>query len=144
MQELDVDAGAALSSGQLSILTTEETYLSESYFSPEKMLDLLEAELRTAIEAGYGEVRITGEMTWALQQRPGVERLAEYEARVNKLLKRYPQVTICQYNLTKFDGDVIMDVLKTHPACILGSVLIKNHFYVPPDKFLRELEERID
>ena len=137
-----VDVEAALASGQLSILTAEESYLSGGYFDPEKMVEFYEAALRTAIEEGYRVIRITGEATWALREYPGVERLMEYEAKVHKMLIRYPQITLCQYNVTRFRGDMIMDVLRVHPICILGGVLIHNHFYTPPDEFLRELETR--
>ncbi len=142
LQGASVDVGAVLASGQLSILTAEETYLSNGYFSPEKTLDLMETYLRTAREEGYGEVRVTGEMTWALQERPGVERLMEYDAMLNQVLPGYPHVTICQYNVTRFSGDTIMDALKTHPDCILGGIIIHNHFYQTPEAFLRELREQ--
>ncbi len=140
----NVDVEAVLASGQLSILTTEETYLSEGYFSPEKMLNLSETFLRTAQKEGYGEVRIIGEMTWALQERSGVEQLMEYESMLNSILPGYPTIFICQYDLSRFPGDIIVDALKTHPDCILGGIIIHNHFYQAPEKFLRELRKRTD
>lgn len=140
----DVDVGAALASSQLSILTAAETYLSQGYFSPEKMLDFWEISLRSALEKGYREIRIIGEVGWILQEKPGVERLMEYEAKFEQVLSRsdYPQVTICQYDLSRLGGDTIMDALKTHHTCILGGIIIHNHFYRSPEEFLRELRER--
>lgn len=35
-----------------------------------------------------------------------------------------------------------MDILRTHPMVIIGGILQENPFFVPPDEFLRELEER--
>jgi hypothetical protein len=137
-----VDVEAALASGQLSMFTAEESYLLPGYFSPEKMIEFYETMLRAAIEEGYKVIRITGSTSWAMEERPGVERLMEYEAKVHKMLIRYPQVAICQYNITKFSGDTIMDALRVHPLCIVGGVLIANHFYIPPDEFLSELEAR--
>lgn len=139
---VDVDVEAALTSGQLNILSTEETYFSEGSFSPKNTLDLLETALRTAREEGYGEVRLTGDMTWALQERSGVEQLMEYEALLDQLLPDYPQIAICRYNLARFPGDIIIDVLKTHSDCILGGILVHNHFYQDPKVFLKELQER--
>jgi hypothetical protein len=137
-----VDVEAALASGQLSILTTEETYLSEGYFSPEKMLDLWETILRSALEKGYQEIRITGEVDWILQEKPGAERLMEYETKLGQILPSYPHVTICLYNIGRLGGDIIMDALQTHPDCILRGLMIHNHFYRDPEEFLRELRER--
>lgn len=144
LQDQGVDVEAALESGQLSILTAEETYLSPGYFNPEKMLEFYESALRTAIEEGYRVIRATGEMAWALEERPGVGQLVEYEAKLNRMLATYPQVTLCLYNLTRFRGDTVMDVLKVHPVCIVGDALIYNHFYIPPDEFLRQLEAQTD
>ena len=39
-------------------------------------------------------------------------------------------------------ADLVMDVLRTHPAVIIGGILQHNPFFVPPDEFLRELRER--
>jgi hypothetical protein len=35
-----------------------------------------------------------------------------------------------------------MDIMRTHPMVIIGGVLQENPFFVPPDQFLRELQER--
>lgn len=35
-----------------------------------------------------------------------------------------------------------MDILRTHPMVIIGGVLQKNPFFVPPAEFLLELRER--
>jgi hypothetical protein len=42
-----------------------------------------------AAKAGYSGFRISGEMSWALSDLPGTERLIEYEANVNKYLRTY-------------------------------------------------------
>jgi len=142
LQGQGVDVEATVASGQLSIHIADETYLSPGYFSPEKMIEYYEGVLRTAIEEGYRVIRVSGEVNWALRACPGVERLMEYEAKVHKMLVRYPQVTICHYNMTRFRGDMIMDALRVHPLCIVGGLLIRNHFYIPPDQFLKELQAR--
>jgi hypothetical protein len=35
-----------------------------------------------------------------------------------------------------------MDILRTHPMVIVGGVLQRNPFFVPPAEFLAELRER--
>lgn len=35
-----------------------------------------------------------------------------------------------------------MDILRTHPAVLIGGILQENPFYVPPEEFLRELANR--
>ena len=49
---------------------------------------------------------------------------------------------ICSYNLIKFGASVMMDALRTHPVVIIGGLLQKNPFFVPPDELLLEIQER--
>ena len=42
----------------------------------------------------------------------------------------------------KFGGDIVVDIMRTHPMIIIGGILQENPFFVPPDKFLRELRAR--
>jgi hypothetical protein len=75
-------------------------------------------------------------MTWALRQAPGVEELVGYESELNRFLPRYPQVILCLYDLERFSGDIIIDVLKTHPRVLLGGMVLDNPYYLEPDEFL--------
>jgi len=36
----------------------------------------------------------------------------------------------------------VMDILRVHPVVIVGGVLQENPFFVPPEQFLLELQER--
>ncbi len=49
---------------------------------------------------------------------------------------------MCAYDLTRFGADVVIDVMRTHPAIIIGGILQENPFFVPPDEFLEELRTR--
>ena len=46
------------------------------------------------------------------------------------------------YDLAKFGGDIVVDIMRTHPMIIIGGILQENPFFVPPDEFLRELRTR--
>jgi hypothetical protein len=35
-----------------------------------------------------------------------------------------------------------MDILRTHPMVVMGGVLQRNQFFVPPSEFLAELRAR--
>jgi hypothetical protein len=35
-----------------------------------------------------------------------------------------------------------MDILRTHPMAIIGTILQENPFFTPPAEFLKELEAR--
>ncbi len=72
--------------------------------------------------------------------RSSIDALLEYEARANLVLVEDP--VVCAYDLSKFGGDVVVEVMRTHPMIIIGGMLQENPFFVPPDQFLRELRER--
>jgi hypothetical protein len=46
------------------------------------------------------------------------------------------------YDLAKFGGNIVVDIMRTHPMVIIGGVLQENPFFVPPNDFLKELCER--
>ena len=58
------------------------------------------------------------------------------------VLPKYDDPVICTYDLSKFGSSVAMDIMRTHPAVIIGGVLQENPFFVPPDQFLLEIRER--
>ena len=61
-------------------------------------------------------------MTWSLPNKPGAESLMQYEALLNPLVDKYPGVTIvCQYDLMRFDGPSVLEVLLSHPSVHVSS-----------------------
>jgi hypothetical protein len=81
-------------------------------------------------------------MEWALEDHEGASDLIEYEAKFSLMYNGGRDPVICTYDLTRFSGDIIMGVLRTHPMVILGGVLQVNPFFIPPEQFLQELRER--
>src|SRR5258706_151157 len=51
---------------------------------------------------------------------------------------------ICVYDVTKFTGDILVDILRAHPMTIVGGRLYRSPFFLPPKKFLKELHQRRD
>jgi hypothetical protein len=91
---------------------------------------------------GYPLTRLVANMGWALQDKPGVNDMVEFESRVNFTLDNCDDAICCTYDLSRFSASVIIDVLRVHPAVIIGGIYQENPFYVPPDEFLNELQER--
>jgi len=133
-----VDVASCLARGQLNILDYKETYLHESVFDPERMLGLLQAEVDRARNEGYSAVRFMGEMDWVLQDRPGSERLIEYEARLNAFVANSQCIVICLYDRRRFEAGVLLDVLRTHPIAVVGMELCQNLYYIPPTELVKD------
>jgi hypothetical protein len=41
--------------------------------------------------------------------------MMSYEEGYELMARRYPTVTLCQYDAREFDGEIILRVLKAHP-----------------------------
>jgi hypothetical protein len=116
---------------QLTLAAAMDIYCPDGEFVPDTMLDQLR-KMYSNLPHGCRGARVAGEMSWALRDVPGVERLVEYEGRVNDLLKVYPITTLCQYDTRKFSGATIFELLNVHPLMIVHGQIMHNPFYVPP------------
>ena len=142
LREAGVDADGAQSRGQLVVKRWQEAYLMDGHFDQDRMLALVEEVLSAGPAEGYPQTRVVAHMEWALEDFPGVNDLLEYETRANFVLPKYKDPVICTYDCAKFGAGIAMDILRTHPMVILGGVLQRNPFFVPPAEFLAELRER--
>ena len=124
--------------GQLEVLGWNDAYLKEGRFDGDTMMALLEEVVTTSRAEGFSRVRMMGHMEWILEDRPGVtlDRVIDYELRVNQLLNRLQQPAICVYDLNRFSGAAVIEVLRAHPFAIIGGVLHENPFYDPPEGLL--------
>lgn len=118
------------------IYSAKELYYPDGVFSPWAMDEGLDAFYAESQKNGQRNVRATAEMVWALEAIPGVEHLMAYESRLNYFIAGKPWISICLYNITKFDGKTIMQVLQTHPFIISQGVVTENPFYENPDTWL--------
>jgi hypothetical protein len=132
-----------LDSGQLAMLTVDDSYMRGGVFDPDSMIALLQAETERALTQGYTALRVTGEMTWAQRGLPGAERLMEYESKLNEFLPRSKCLGMCQYDRRRFPPGVLLNVLRTHPIVVMGTRVYRNSYYVPPGASVRSEEEEI-
>ena len=142
LREAGIDVTEAQRKGQLEVRRWEDAYLQDGHFDQNRVLALMEEVLTEGKAQGFPLTRLVANMEWALEDRPGVDDIVEYETRLNFVLPKYDDAVCCTYDLARFGANVVMDVLRTHPFVIIGGVLQQNPFFVPPDEFLRELRER--
>lgn len=122
--------------GQLELFTWEDAYLKGGRFDPESMLALVDELVTTAVAQGFPRVRLLGHMEWVLDEKPGVDRLLEYEAKVTDVLCALRQPAICVFDLNRFSDAAVDDILQTHPYAILDGRLQRNPDYVPARELL--------
>ena len=142
LTDAGIDAERSQDTQQLDVRRWEEAYLREGHFDQDAMLALIQEVLEEGRRRGFPMTRLVANMEWALEDRPGVADLVEYESRLNYILPNYDDTVVCTYDLGKFSASAVMDILRTHPMVIVGEVMQENPFYTPPDVLLTELAAR--
>lgn len=121
----------------LQLLTPAESYLRDGTFSMPAMLDFWQQGVTRALaDDGFDFVRVIGEMPRALTGKPDLEEFLLYESELNRFAPLYPQVIVCLYDLDRFGGRLLVDILRTHPLVLLGGAVLENPYYLEPDAFL--------
>jgi len=129
-------AGHTRSAGRFRIIPARELYYPDGTFSPWDMDRGLDAFYTESRQDGGRNIRATAEMCWALHSVPGAEHLMAYEARLNFFIPGKPWISICLYDVTRFSGKIIMQVLQTHPYVFNGGVITENPYYQDPARWL--------
>jgi hypothetical protein len=143
LTEAGINVQEGMDTGRLDVLPWTDMYVRDRRFDQDAMLASVEELIQSSAAAGYPRVRLVGHhMDWLFLDQPAVNNLVEYEARLNHVLSRYDAPVICNYDMSKFSASVAMDIMRTHPLVIIGGLLRENPFFVPPEQFLLELQER--
>jgi hypothetical protein len=129
----EVDRSVA--SRQLELLRSIDSYTRGGSFSTLRMMDFFREAVEGALSGGYEMVRITGEPAWLALGPPGVEEFIDYEVSLNDFAPQYPQVILCLYDLERFGGGMVVDIMRTHKKLVLGGLVLDNPHYLSPDEF---------
>jgi hypothetical protein len=137
-----IDSDELVADGRQKLLGFGETYLKDSHFSADRMLATMEEAMVSVRREGFPGLRGFGEMHWAVNGLPDTDALVEYESCLNYLVPQYDASIVCVYDVSKFSGRLVMDVLCTHPRVILGGEIFENPYYMQPGVFLKYLADR--
>lgn len=89
LSDAGIDTQSAQFTGQLTVMRWEDAYLRGGHFDQNAMLALIEEVLQAGKAQGFPLTRLVANMEWALEDRPGVEDIVEYETRLNYVLPKY-------------------------------------------------------
>jgi excisionase family DNA binding protein len=124
-----IDAEDAIKRGLLRLVPARDSYLRQGVFSADFMISFMRLVMVRLRADGFAKHLVTGEMDWFFSGTPGVEEMHAYERRLNVLLDEYPDVTIvCQYDVTRFDGEGVLQACSSHPLVHLDGHL-REGFY---------------
>jgi len=89
LEQAGIDVSGAEQRGQLEVRRWEDAYLRDGHFDQNRMLALIEEVLQGGKAQGFPLTRLVANMEWALEDRPGVHDVVEYETRLNYVLPKY-------------------------------------------------------
>lgn len=141
MSAAGVDLDALERSGQLAVMSWPKSPRHGCIDRHEaaRMVDQL---LRASRESGYRRTRVIGEMDWAVRDGIRDDELIALEAQLHEVYLLHEVWVVCAYDLCHFGSAIVLDVLRTHPAAMIGGVLQHNPFFVPPEEMIEELRGR--
>ena len=128
-----IDVEAEEQRTALILLTKEDGHLKGGSFDPGRMIAMLHVAVKDALDAGFAGLCAAGDMSWVLDEAPGTERLADYEALLNRFYRENKALGLCLYR-KNLPPAVLDHSLATHSVVrVDGPILLKNPFYEEPD-----------
>lgn len=139
----EIDIKNYVKSNKFLFLTKEETYLKEGSFDPDLIIDFFKEMEEKALEEGFLGLRIIVEMTCISSKKHGVDRVLEYEAKLNNYLQTSKSIVLCLYNEKIFEPNLLLDVIYTHPTLLMANKIVENQQNVRPEEYLVRLNGEI-
>ena len=118
--EVDVDATTA--SGQLDVRTWDQAYMRGGRFDRTAQIAYTRKVMRDGQDLGFPMTRLIGSTEWAVEPET-LRDLLYYEMRIDAMLRRLPDVTVCTYDLNHHTARTIAEVLAIHPIALVSGVL---------------------
>jgi hypothetical protein len=126
--------------GALLLVTKHDAHLKGGTFDPAAMIDLLNTAVQEALADGFTGLCAAGDMTWLLDEAPGSERIAEYEAALNHFYSANRALGLCQYHCKKLPAAVLDHCMATHRYVrVDGPILLENPFYELPETAIHRI-----
>lgn len=102
--------------GQVEILPGYEWYLGGEEFDVQRITGGWTLKLNAAVAAGYSGLRISGNAFWF--ETSLWQNFCEYEQEVGQVVADQRMLALCTYSLLASRAVHLMDVARTHQACI--------------------------
>ena len=127
-----VDAGEALASGRLALVTDRDGFLRPGSLRPAEVEPLLAEKAEQSVREGGGALRVSADAHWLLDASPTLDRLLEYEQMLQRLSRDHPFVALWRYDRRSFSPALLRAVLRVHPVLIRRGRAHRNHLFAPP------------
>jgi hypothetical protein len=133
-----VDASAAATDKQLDVVRASDMYLRSGRFSADEVIGAWKAAMSDVMYDGRFDV-VRAVETWSRRDVvPDMQELLVLESEMNRYLPLYPQIIMCLYDIDRFGGSIVVNLLKTHPRVLVGGLLVQNPYAMTPDEIMTE------
>jgi transcriptional repressor of dcmA and dcmR len=106
--EQGIDFDAATESGRVTIVGWPGATVAQAIANWERLFG-------KALAGGPTVLRIVGELACERPMFASDADLMAYEEAYELMARRFPAVTLCQYDAREFDGEIMLRALKAHP-----------------------------
>jgi transcriptional repressor of dcmA and dcmR len=103
-----IDVASAKGSGLLVVIPGPGSTVPEAISNWEHLFG-------KALTGGPTVLRVIGDMVCERSVFGSEAAMMEYEEAYGLMAKRFPVVTLCQYDAREFDGEIMLRALKSHP-----------------------------
>jgi hypothetical protein len=87
--------------------------------------------------AGAPAVRWLEEGIWVQPAGAATPQFFEVHSRLNYLVKQYPSVALCQYDMGQLEVPQLFSAIAVHRHLLIENTLVRdNPFYIPAEKFV--------
>jgi PAS domain S-box-containing protein len=112
LAQLVPDIHQRLSAGDIEILSHRDWYLRDGVFNLSEMITAWKGKVEDALARGYSGVRVSGDVTWALDN--GWNDFAAYERAIDEEIRGLKMMALCTYPLASCKASQVLDVVATH------------------------------
>jgi hypothetical protein len=122
MADRGVPVGEALPRNQLSVHSSDQSWIVDGELTASNVIDLLGRGLDEAARDGYTGLRVTADMCWVNRPTTAADQLPVFETEVAKLFRDGRLTAICQYDREVFDAVTLAFVSGAHPRAVAAAV----------------------
>lgn len=134
-KEKNFDLTPHIASAQFTHFSSQNTYIHEGIFEADRTLSILKDFCQSAIQEGYKGIYVSGDAEWSLANEESVEKLLDYESKVNRLTTTMPIVGLCLYDANKISYGTMHNVMRVHPEICIDDMRVQSPYYVTPDMY---------
>jgi len=132
----DGEAAALAPGKQLEVISASEMYLRSGRFSADEVIAAWKAAIADVMYAARFDV-VRAVETWSRRDVvPDIQELMVLESEMSRYLPLYPQVVVCLYDMGRFGGGALVNLVMTHPRLLVGGMLMENPYCLTPDEVL--------